>query len=227
MIIQSHTIVNSRDVSRYAWSELRRFHNVRYVYDIHKRINGIDDKYKKFAVKQAEQIRFCLIQAREYASAAEQVSLSTRPVLMYYSCMSLALAEILMKQTGDSSLDVARKVHNHHGLTLEIDEMKVKKGEDLRSVASAMRAEPMVRGGNIRAGTFELWHRSARGLPTVGKNTVLNQNMTSTTGTDIVFTVRDERMEELPRNGISLFDCFCLVPGFSEVMRFHDGADKL
>ncbi|WP_207180587.1 YaaC family protein [Methylobacterium indicum] len=124
MIITKHTTVRNKDIKRYAWSELRKFHNVRYTSDCHINLLSVPHKFKKFADKQASHIRYSLIQAREYAVAAETATLATRPVLLYYSCMSLALAEILMKQAGDSSLDKARSEHNHHGLSLQADEEK-------------------------------------------------------------------------------------------------------
>lgn len=43
-------------------------------------------------LKQATKIRYCLLQAKEYRDAAEGASLATKPLLLYYSVMSLAFS---------------------------------------------------------------------------------------------------------------------------------------
>lgn len=221
MIISSLSDFANRDIGKFAWSELRRFHNISYLYEAHTRLLQVPEKYKKQAMKQVEQIKFCLIQAKEYAAAAESVSLATKPVLLYYSCMSLALAEMLLKQAGDSSLDRARKEHNHHGLVLRIAEDVVRKNEDFGTVASAMMAEPMVRGGGHRSGTFELWHRSARGLPGIGK---LNERH-STGGFTLryhpILLAEDNRLPLIDKAGISLVNAISCVPGMYDVLRSY------
>ena len=107
MIITNAARLSVRDPERFSWGELRRFHNVEAVQtlisDIHKAPRS-DPNVKK----QATQIRYCLQQAREYFDSAKAVSLVTKPVLLYYSIMNLALAEVLLKQDGNSSLDKAR-----------------------------------------------------------------------------------------------------------------------
>jgi hypothetical protein len=49
------------------------------------------------------------------------VDLPTRPLLLYYGCVSLTQALVLVKKDGTFSLDATRKIgkHNHHGLDLE------------------------------------------------------------------------------------------------------------
>lgn len=80
--------------------------------------------------------------------------------------MCLALAEILLKQTGDSSLDRARQQHRHHGLLFR--ELQAAAGANLNASAGALKAAPYVNATNERVGTFELWHRSSREMPAVG-----------------------------------------------------------
>jgi hypothetical protein len=116
MIISTATEVVTSDPEAYAWANLRKFQNVELVEQSIMRLNSSDPPSRRNARKQARQIRYCLIQAREYFTAAKAVSLATKPTLQYYGVMSLALAEILLKQTGDSSLDRARHHHRHHGL---------------------------------------------------------------------------------------------------------------
>src|ERR1700682_120085 len=109
MIITNTKSVLTRDLLGFGWANLRRFHDVAYVEGVLEQLHSIPKKHRQNARKQARQIRLCLMQAREYADAAEAVSLVTKPTLYYYSLMSLALAEILLKQPGDSSLDMMRE----------------------------------------------------------------------------------------------------------------------
>jgi hypothetical protein len=136
---------------------------------------------------------------------------------MYYSALSLAIAEMLMKGTGDVSLDRARSEHNHHGLSFRLS---VPKGNlpDLAISASSLRAVPSIKqvggeGPAIRFGTFELWHRNAREYPVTGYGIVndLTQGLTHKTF-KIMLTASDERMPLLPESGITLLDCAKHIP---------------
>ena len=102
-----------------SWASLQRFQNTAYVAERIAALHDLKPSQMQNAKKQARQLRYCLMQAKEYYRASTAVSLATRPILLYYSIMSLALAEILLKSTGDSSLDRAREQHRHHGLTFE------------------------------------------------------------------------------------------------------------
>jgi hypothetical protein len=129
-------------------------------------IHRIDQRWRGDVKKQAQQLRYCIIQAREYFAAAATVSLATKPNLLYYGTMSLALAEILFKQDGNSSLDKARGEHRHHGLSMTVG--AIPRGADLPTAAAQLRAVPMEVAG-VRKGTFELWHRSSREHPLGGQ----------------------------------------------------------
>ncbi len=157
MIITATTAIPATDLERFGWTGLRRFHNVEAIQtkisDLH-RVPRNNQNVKK----QANQLRYCLQQAREYFDAAKTVSRATKPVLLYYSVMNLALAEILLKQDGNSSLDKAREQHRHHGLTFEFGG-DGKHASTLGKHASALSARPAVRpvsGAPLeRFGTFE------------------------------------------------------------------------
>src|SRR5258708_12744259 len=84
--------------------------------------------------------------------------------------MSLALAEILLKQSGEGSLDRAREHHRHHGLLFS-DSRSGIISEHFRTAATSLVAKPMIsmQNGPRRLGTFELWHQSAREYPYVGE----------------------------------------------------------
>jgi hypothetical protein len=156
------------------------------------------------------------MQAWEYSQAAQVVSLVTKPVLQYYSCMSLALAEILLKQTGESSLDRAREHHRHHGLTFGTGPSAASQ-RDVADVASNLRAKPALRETE-RFGTFELWHRSSREMPIVGLVTNRHASGTSITRQGVIFSAFDVPLEKVPLGGMSLLTCLTHLPGMAETM---------
>jgi hypothetical protein len=140
--------------------------------------------------------------------------------------MSLALAEILMKQTGESSLDRARNIHNHHGLIIKIDEDTVRRKDDLQSVAEAIIAKPLIKGKNERAGTFELWHLSARGLPGVGLSSEHHPSGALTKTYKPLISPEDIRLPLVDKEGISLLKAMACVPGMSNILRTYGHPDE-
>ena len=217
MIVSNLKVVRETDVPRYCWSRLRRFHNVDFVRDLicelHK---SSGSKFRENAKRQAEHIRFSLQQAAEYADAARGVSLATQPVLAYYSAMSLAIAEVLLKQMGTMFLERMRADHSHHGLELKTGQLN--RGENrLVAVAEALRAAPAVRASGEGFGTFELWHRSAREMPVVGEERI-RRSGGQTSSTALVYGAADMRFGKLAARGLSLLDCLKRLPPMAEVL---------
>jgi len=140
MVITNVQKVRVSDPAAFAWAGLRKFQNIDLVAEKLIQLQNVPSKYKNDVRKQAQQIRYCLIQAREYFVAAATVSIATKPNLLYYGAMSLALAEILFKQSGDSSLDKARGEHRHHGLTMSVG--GIPKSATLSEAAGLIRASP-------------------------------------------------------------------------------------
>src|SRR5580692_7395436 len=87
--------VHASDPSAWAWAALRKFQNVEFVSRRIVQLHRLDPEWAKQSKKQARQLRYCLIQAREYFTGVQTVFLATKPNLLYYGIMSLALAEIL------------------------------------------------------------------------------------------------------------------------------------
>ena len=224
MIITKCDVVRSHDLSEYAWAGLRRFHNTPFVTDRICRIQRVPEKHQKNAEKQATQIRYCLQQAREYYDAASVVTLATQPNLYYYSMMSLALAEVLFKQDGTSSLDKAREHHKHHGLELRTNSLP-KDRRELADTAAALRAVPLCDSHGNGFGTFELWHRTAREMPLVGEKTVLRGPLKEV-GADILFGALDARLQRISTTGLSLLDCLRALPGMINFLRQHGVAPR-
>ncbi len=220
VIIRSTHLFQAADVAETAWALLRRFQNISYVEDLICEKHLITHKQRPNARKQATQIRYCLLQAKEYFDAGNTVSLATRPNLYYYCIMSLALAEILFKQTGESSLDRAREQHRHHGLLLTVDSVPVGK-TDLITTSSQLGAVPARDHKGCGVGTFELWHRSAREMSLLGQVITTHLTGTTTTTSEILLQASDSRLPTIPKNGLTLLDCFQSLPCMLGFMPFH------
>ena len=212
MILATVVRVDDPDISRYAWSRLRRFRNIPEVEERVVRRHDLDGGQRPNARKQATQIRHCLIQAQEYFEAASAVSLATKPVLFYYCIMSLALAEVLLKQSGMSSLDRAREQNKHHGLALRVHSAP-KEDYKLRESAASLVAAPLICSSGEGFGTFALWHQSCRGMPLAGAMKCYPANGGLSTSLEIILAPHDIPLRSLPPEGISLLECMRNIPG--------------
>lgn len=215
MTLQRLRLLVRSSLPEFAWLQLRQFHNVAYVTELLRARHPAADKAN--LVKQAEQIRYCLVQAREYFEAAQTVSLATQPNLLYYGTMSLALSEILFKQTGESSLDRAREQHRHHGLELRMQPRTKQINPPLDILARALVAAPTSSGKGGRMGTFELWHRSCREMPVAGKLTY-SLDHGSLEEFRLLFFAPDERLPQIADQGMSLFECLSCIPTMMDYM---------
>ncbi|MCX4157017.1 MULTISPECIES: YaaC family protein [Paraburkholderia] len=222
MIIDSINLIRTRDVPRYAWSRIGQFQNIQHTSDLICQLHSIseaDRDNRKNAKSQAEQIKYCLSQAQEYFDAATAVSLATRPVLLYYAVMSMALAEVLLKQTGDSRLSKLREQHNCHGLQLSVH-TDPKPDERLAQSASTLVAKAQKDSLGSRRGTFEVWRTSAREYPAGGWHTInLPELGAEQRQYRTLLTPADEPPPPLPRSGITLLDCLSELPYMLELLR--------
>jgi hypothetical protein len=116
-----------------------------------------------FVKLQAESIRYCLQQALEYREAAP-ASTFTRPTLVYYSIMSLALCEILFKRDGTYRLAKLRERHGYHGLELSVQTPAALRGEVALNTLSPRR---------LQTGTLPVWCATARSPGLFGKHTAI------------------------------------------------------
>lgn len=205
MIIREALSVRTGDRSNYAWSNLRKYQNVDYVHDRIIKLHNLPLKHHDIARKQAQQIRYCVIQAREYFSAAEAVSIATKPNLLYYGIMSLALCEILFKQDGRSSLDKAREQNRHHGLTMTAAATREK---ELAAAARKLKSVPLEIAGE-RRGTFAIWHKTAREHPFCGQKTDQHETGGITDSYGVVFSATDKPLPAIPKVGLTLAECLC------------------
>jgi len=220
MLINRVNLIQVADVQRYAWSRIALFQNIEHTCETICQLHAISIGDKNSIVnakRQAEQIKYCLLQAREYFDAAAVVSLATKPVLLYYAAMSIALAEILLKQDGNSRLARLRADHNCHGLTLTLSS-EPKPENRLEDAASALIAKAQYdQQGNPR-GTFEIWRRSAREYPLAGWRIIQYPNGTQQRHFSMLTYPVDEPPPMLKPAGITLLDCLCELPYLQELL---------
>lgn len=219
MIITSCRTFDATDVAQFAWSRVAQFENVDAVTETIIKLHAVPKKHHNNARNQATHIRYCLRQAREYSDAAQTVSLATRPVLLYYCAMSLALCEILLKQSGDSRLEKLREHHNCHGLELIVNGA-VSPREDLVTTASQLRARAQF-GATGARGTFEVWRKSSREMPLGGELEQIGP-AGRTTGYYAIMGSADSEPAPLPKAGLTLLDCLARLPGMDAFMREYE-----
>ena len=212
--------VSAVNLAQWCWGNLRRFQNVEYVSDFILRLHRLPERYRKKAKDRARDIRFCLLQAKEYYDAALRVSLATKPTLLYYSTMNLALAEAILKQF-PLGLDFARANHAHHGLDFKFSALP-QPTDRLGEAASLLRACPIHRSGKP-SGTFAFWHESAREHPICGEIERYLGSGNSTKKYDVILTPGDEKLPPLKNKGISLFDCLISLPRLRDEIAFSGG----
>ena len=96
-MIASVSNIASEDPSREIWKNLRFFLNSnRTAKRIRELLKVPEGQHQANINKQADQIGYCIRQAEEYFNASSRVSLATRPLLLYYGCVSLSQALILL-----------------------------------------------------------------------------------------------------------------------------------
>lgn len=224
--MQSTFIIRDQEVLNFAWRGLKNFHNIDFCKSKIVKHHSVPEKHHKNAEKQARQIRYCLIQAKEYFDAAQVVGLGTKPLLLYYCCLSLALAQILYRGTGLDSLENARGKNAHHGLALKLDgDIGGATANTFRAIEQ-LRTAPVIIDGN-RIGTFELWEKLSFEFPLVGKDTDKRGGSSVSNLGRILMQSEWQRQWELPVRGVNLLDVFLNSPGMTDWLAQHDIASNI
>ncbi len=144
--------INTLDPIDATWSYLKRFEDESFsarIIGTNPELDLSNASLKKNVGKQAKQIAYSIKQAEEYFKAAVVVSEVTKPVMLYYSAVSLASALRLLKMDGEHSIDYLRKTkrHQHHGLDISKEFETIKENEDslgniLRKINSKIHLDP-------------------------------------------------------------------------------------
>ena len=137
---------------------------------------------------------------------------------MYYSVMSMALAEALFKQSADSRLSKLRQTHNCHGLQFTVGS-DIKPESGLSDILTNMIAKPQKKGTGENNGTFEVWRQSAREHPVANMHTTYTANA-STAQENFITSLFGENVppKEIPRSGMSLLRCLKNLPYLFDIL---------
>ena len=218
MTIQTVKCVREKDIQNYAWSRFDLYRNIDLCTQTISTLHSLPKNQIQNAKKQAEQIKYCLTQAKEYFDAAKNASPATKPVLLYYSIMSLALTEILLKQTAATSrLEALRQHHNCHGLQFVLNK-KPEVKDSLDVASSNISAKPQLKSNIGPVGTFEVWKRSAREYPLGGYH-LINFPSSSQTTYQSLLSPSDIPPPPLPKKGITLYECLVELPNMADLLR--------
>jgi len=119
------------------WRQLYYFTDVDSVKEKIRKRFKIEEKDETNSKKQAQQIAYSIIQAKNYFESARHVDVSVMPNLIYYGMSSLANTVILYNNDGESSLDYIRDVkkEQHHGLEKCFD---LRKDDSLQDISKSI-----------------------------------------------------------------------------------------
>lgn len=111
-MIDNIKLIKTENPLNEVWIYLKNFLNKDYSANkIIKFHPEIDYKiYKKNIEKQAKQIIYSLKQSIEYFQASNNVSIITKPLLLYYGAVCLSRVVILLKNDGNILMIVLEKM---------------------------------------------------------------------------------------------------------------------
>lgn len=204
----------SGDLSLFAEHRLRMHTNVDFSTKALIERHNLPHEFHDMAKEQAKEIRSCLLQAGEYLLAAKSVSLSTKPLLLYYGLMSLALASTLAKGDRAVRLKRLRDSHSAHGLTLSV-RGSLARGEPFEAITGRLWAVPQERSKNVRYGTFEIWRQHMRELPVPSMQTMRNASGSLSSGMMLGLLGSDEMPPPTPEGGLSLLQALKSIPSIA------------
>lgn len=209
------------------WKQLRYLHDIEGVTSRIIETQEVKKKYKKDVMKQATQISHCIQQAEEYFLSSQQVSLATRPLLLYYGAVSLSQALILYKKNGEFSIDVRRdkEKHNHHGLEFKkkfkSSNLKYRNIEDFFKILDCNVF--IEKNKKIPWGHFPLLYDTVTIDSINIKNTIrFEENFLELTSSYLLNYPDSLSMEKLSSMNINAFDLICNIPDlFNDLSQFN------
>ncbi len=195
------------------WKYLRLFLDSDRAAETLRKIHDVPEgKHKANLKKQAQQIGYCIRQAEQHFRASEQVGLATRPLLLYYGCVSLSQALVLLKKDGTFSLDASRKSrkHNHHGLDLEHGPAEAAaKARTIEGFFSAIRCRCHKGKEGRLAGHFPLFYECLEPSAWLVHSEITHQGRPTTFGRDDPVNCAD--LLPLEQVGGLLISCWDLI----------------
>lgn len=155
--------ITCQNVYEETWRRLLEFANVELAFDEIEKRHGkaVNKRLKSNYIKQAEQIKVALLQAKEYFEATKKSTLFTSPNHLYYGATSLSTACMLLLGDGSKSLDFLRKnkENSHHGLGFTV-------GANAESAKCGLNLLELSHVEIFDGGHFRNWYET---LPIEGK----------------------------------------------------------
>lgn len=158
--------LNAGNFEGEVWANLRHFRDASYCADLIRARHDLGAKEHADNVRnQATQVGQCLRQAEEYFQASRVVGPATRPNLLYYGMVSLALATVLLNRTGEYSLGKLRdQIPHRHGFDL-VSLSKLNPEGSPIDVLEQIACRPC-------AGLFPIWYEALSPDPVIGERTI-------------------------------------------------------
>ena len=210
--------LNNPKEADFFWRQLGKFRNVENTTKLLIKQHNIPNNQKNNAKKQAAQIGYCIKLAKEYFTASRHVSIATKAVLQYYGIMNLAIAEFLFKQDGKSSLDRAREKHSHHGLEFSFDQSSLKQ-LSFKGLATGLKSKPYIHS-NERRGTFNLWNKTSKGYPCVGKIREISSSFQVTKNN--ILAAETSFFKPVNQAGLNIYEVFMSLPFLNSTFAHFD-----
>ncbi|TGK79294.1 hypothetical protein EHQ23_16930 [Leptospira bourretii] len=172
----------SLDKRKAGWKHLKYFCDTEYAVSQMRYLQKIPEGNYSNLRKQAEQVRYCILQAEEYFQSAENVSIITKPNLLYYGCASLTKAMLLMLGNGTSSFDYQRKknLHHHHGLDFFTINENITKNLDTKSFLENLHVKIHKNTKHQPWGHFPLWYQLLIPVPISIKTKTVDNTQSQT-----------------------------------------------
>lgn len=208
------------------WKQLRYFHDIDSVTSQIIEIQKVEKNHKNNVSKQASQISHCLRQAEEYYLSSNQVSLATRPLLLYYGSVSLSQALILFKKNGEFSIDALRnnERHNHHGLDFKkkfkSSKHKYNKVEDFFKILDCTVHIDNVK--KIPWGHFPLFYDTIITDSINIKNTIrFEESHLELQSNSLMSYPKSKTLDKLSSKNLNALDLFCNIPDlYNDLIQF-------
>ena len=226
--------ISSENPKHEIWSRLKRFYDPSIgTKHIRERLsNKIFKKHEQNILKQAKQAAATIRQAAEYFSAAEHVTISTRPVLLYYGTVSLGRAISLLNLDGKCSYDYLRKQnrHNHHGLELERNIKNITKTTgNLQEILDTLRCHVYIKDPEeVPWGHFAVvWPALSPDLVIIHKWIIVKGSGHTFEGFEIIKSYDQTPIDALKKLSFSCFELMVQIPELFDIFREYRCSTRL
>lgn len=206
------------------WRRLLEFANLELTIEELERRHGAatTKSIKQNYIKQANQARVCVLQAKEYFDAARASSLFTSPNHAYYGAIALSSLILLIVGDGTKSLDYLRldNRNNHHGLDLTT-------GCSAHTAAKGFTLLQQTQVQILPHGHFGNWYRTLPPRGIVYAHTHINRGQIASANYSPVGGYDVPSYQSLSKKKFSILELFKYLPDLdNELRRFGVNAPR-